>query len=92
MALSTTLILISSFIFMEAFFSGTEIGMIAINRIKMKQKDAEGNHYAQIVIDLLNTPERLFANNTLGTHHTAVSRNTIHTANMVTKIRQKSKH
>ena len=38
MELSTTLILIGLFILMEAFFSGSEIGMIAINRIKMKQE------------------------------------------------------
>ena len=58
MALSTTLILIGIFILMEAFFSGSEIGMIAINRIKMKQKADEGNHSAQIVLNLLNTPEK----------------------------------
>ena len=56
MALTTTLILIGSFILMEAFFSGSEIGMIAINRIKMKKKADEGNGSAQIVLDLLNTP------------------------------------
>ncbi|HJO57370.1 MAG TPA: CNNM domain-containing protein, partial [Nitrospinaceae bacterium] len=43
MELSTTLILIGLFILMEAFFSGSEIGMIAINRIKMKQEADEGS-------------------------------------------------
>ena len=58
MELSTTLILIGIFILMEAFFSGSEIGMIAINRIKMKQKSDEGNHSAKIVLNLLNKPEK----------------------------------
>jgi len=86
MALSTTLILISSFILMEAFFSGSEIGMIAINRIKMKQKADDGNHSAQIVLDLLNTPERLFATTSLGTNLAVVSSTSIFTAYMVTNM------
>ena len=88
MALSTTLILISSFIFMEAFFSGSEIGMIAINRIKMKQKADDGNNSAQIVLSLLNTPERLFATTSLGTNLAVVSSTSIFTAYMVTNIGQ----
>ena len=88
MALSTTLILISSFIFMEAFFSGSEIGMIAINRIKMKKKADDGNNSAQIVLSLLNTPERLFATTSLGTNLAVVSSTSIFTAYMVTNIGQ----
>ena len=88
MALSTTLILISSFILMEAFFSGSEIGMIAINRIKMKKKADDGNNSAQIVLSLLNTPERLFATTSLGTNLAVVSSTSIFTAYMVTNIGQ----
>ena len=88
MALSTTLILICSFILMEAFFSGSEIGMIAINRIKMKQKADDGNHSAKIVLDLLNTPERLFATTSLGTNLAVVSSTSIFTAYMVTNMGQ----
>ena len=86
MALSTTLILIGSFILMEAFFSGSEIGMIAINRIKMKKKADEGNVSAQIVLDLLNTPEKLFATTSLGTNLAVVSSTSIFTAYMVTNM------
>jgi CBS domain containing-hemolysin-like protein len=88
MTLSTTLILISSFILMEAFFSGSEIGMIAINRIKMKKKADDGNNSAQIVLSLLNTPERLFATTSLGTNLAVVSSTSIFTAYMVTNIGQ----
>ena len=86
MALTTTLILIGSFILMEAFFSGSEIGMIAINRIKMKKKADEGNGSAQIVLDLLNTPEKLFATTSLGTNLAVVSSTSIFTAYMVTNM------
>ncbi|HAK37547.1 MAG: hemolysin family protein [Nitrospinaceae bacterium] len=86
MELSTTLILISLFILMEAFFSGSEIGMIAINRIKMKQKADEGNSSATLVLNLLNTPEKLFATTSLGTNFAVVSSTSIFTAYMVTHM------
>ena len=86
MELSTTLILISVFILMEAFFSGSEIGMIAINRIKMKQKADEGNVSARIVLNLLDTPEKLFATTSFGTNLAVVSSTSIFTAYMVTHM------
>ena len=86
MELSTTLIFISIFIIMEAFFSGSEIGMIAINRIKMKQKADEGNSSAERVLNLLNTPEKLFATTSLGTNLAVVSSTSIFTAYMVTRM------
>ena len=86
MELSTTLIFISIFIIMEAFFSGSEIGMIAINRIKMKQKADEGNTSAERVLNLLNTPEKLFATTSLGTNLAVVSSTSIFTAYMVTRM------
>ena len=86
MELSTTLILISVFLLMEAFFSGSEIGMIAINRIKMKQKADEGNVSAKIVLNLLDTPEKLFATTSFGTNLAVVSSTSIFTAYMVTHM------
>ena len=86
MELSTTLIFIGIFIIMEAFFSGSEIGMIAINRIKMKQKADEGNTSAERVLNLLNTPEKLFATTSLGTNLAVVSSTSIFTAYMVTRM------
>ena len=86
MELSTTLIFIGIFIIMEAFFSGSEIGMIAINRIKMKQKADEGNTSAERVLSLLNTPEKLFATTSLGTNLAVVSSTSIFTAYMVTRM------
>ena len=53
MDLTTTLILVSIGIFLEAFFSGSEIGMISVNRIQMKQKADEGNSSAQAILALL---------------------------------------
>jgi CBS domain containing-hemolysin-like protein len=71
---------------MEAFFSGSEIGMIAINRIKMKQEADEGSSSAAIVLNLLNMPEKLFATTSLGTNLAVVSSTSIFTAYMVTHM------
>ena len=86
MDLSTTLSLIGVFLLMEAFFSGSEIGMIAINRIKMKQQADKGNRSAEIVLNLLNSPEKLFATTSLGTNLAVVSSTSIFTAYMVTHM------
>lgn len=86
MELSTTLTLIGMLILMEAFYSGSEIGMIAINRIKIKQKADEGNSSAIIVLNLLKTPEKLFATTSLGTNLAVVSSTAIFTAYMVTHM------
>ena len=86
MDLSTTLSLIGIFLLMEAFFSGSEIGMIAINRIKMKQQADKGNRSAEIILNLLNSPEKLFATTSLGTNLAVVSSTSIFTAYMVTHM------
>ncbi|SVD11676.1 uncharacterized protein METZ01_LOCUS364530, partial [marine metagenome] len=71
---------------MEAFFSGSEIGMIAINRIKMKQQADKGNRSAEIILNLLNSPEKLFATTSFGTNLAVVSSTSIFTAYMVTHM------
>jgi Mg2+/Co2+ transporter CorB len=86
MDLTTTLILVSIGIFLEAFFSGSEIGMISVNRIQMKQKADEGNSSAQAILALLETPERLFAATSLGTNVAMISTTAIFTAYMVSHL------
>ncbi len=86
MDLTTTLILVTLFLFMEAFFSGSEIGMIAVNRIKMQQKADEGDLSASVVLNLLSTPERLFATTSLGTNVAMVSSSAVFTAYMVSRF------
>ncbi|MFQ5449599.1 MAG: hemolysin family protein [Nitrospinaceae bacterium] len=88
MDLSTTLILVFLGILLEAFFSGSEIAMIAINRIKMKHQAEEGNLSAQAVLDLLDNPEKLFATTSLGTNLAMVTSTAVFTGFMVTHIGQ----
>ena len=86
MDLTTTLILVCAGILLEGFFSGSEIAMIAINKIKMKQKADEGNSSAQTVLDLLQNPEKLFATTSLGTNLAMVTSSAVFTAFMVSQL------
>mgnify|MGYP000654496103 FL=1 len=84
MDFATTLILVFLGILMEAFFSGSEIGMVSVNRIKMKQMAEDGNSAARSILKLLDDPERLFTTTSLGTNLAMVSSTAIFTAFMVT--------
>jgi len=83
MDFATTLILVFLGILLEAFFSGSEIGMVSVNRIKMKQLADDGNSAAKAVLKLLENPERLFTTTSLGTNLAMVASTAIFTAFMV---------
>ena len=83
MELSTTIIIVIACILIEAFFSGCEIGMISINRIKMEQKAGKGNTSARLILDLLGNPERLFSTTSLGTNVAVVCSSAVFTGFMI---------
>ncbi|MCF8720847.1 hemolysin family protein [Nitrospina gracilis] len=84
MDLGTTLLLVGVFILLEGFFSGCEIGMISVNRIRMEQLAGEGVRSARLINKLLQTPEQLFAITSLGTNVCVVSSTAIFTSYLVT--------
>ena len=84
MELGTTLIIVFVCILIEAFFSGCEIGMISINRIKMEREAREENTSARLILYLLRNPERLFSTTSLGTNVAVVGASAIFTAFMIT--------
>ena len=86
MDLSTTLILVAVLVLLEAFFSGSEIGMISVNRIRMQQLAGEGNRSARLINNLLATPEQLFATTSFGTNLCVVSSTAVFTAFMVSHL------
>ncbi len=83
MELGTTLTIVFVCILVEAFFSGCEIGMISINRIKMEQKAREEDTSARLILDLLGNPERLFSTTSLGTNVAVVSSSVVFTGFMI---------
>lgn len=80
---TTTIFWVLLAIAMEAFFSGSEIGMVSVNRIKMKKLAEEGNSSAQAILKLLDNPEKLFTTTSLGTNLAMVTSTAISTAFMV---------
>lgn len=86
MDFTTTIIIVGFGILLEAFFSGSEIAMIAVNKIKMKQKADEGSSSAKTVLNLLQNPEKLFATTSLGTNLAMVTSSAVFTAFMVSHL------
>ena len=83
---ATTIFWVLLAVMLEAFFSGSEIGMVSVNRIKMKQLAEEGNSAAQSVLTLLDNPEKLFTTTSLGTNLAMVTSTAIFTAFMVSQF------
>ena len=83
MDFATTLILVLLGILLESFFSGSEIGMVSVNRIKMKHLADDGSSAARSILKLLENPERLFTTTSLGTNLAMVASTAIFTAFMV---------
>ena len=80
---TTTIFWVFLAIAMEAFFSGSEIGMVSVNRIKMQKLAEEGSSSAQAILKLLDNPEKLFTTTSLGTNLAMVTSTAISTAFMV---------
>lgn len=58
-ATSTLLILLGFLVFLSAYFSSSETGMMSINRYRLKHLEKEGHKGAKRVQKLLDRPERL---------------------------------
>jgi CBS domain containing-hemolysin-like protein len=86
MDLTTTLLLVFLGISLEAFFSGSELGMVSINRIRIRQKADEGISSAKAILKMLDDPERLFTTTSLGTNLAMVSTTAVFTAYVVAHV------
>ena len=64
---------------MEAFFSGSEIGVISADRIKMRHKAAKGNKGAKLALKMLKKPEWLLSTTLVGTNIAIVTGTTLAT-------------
>lgn len=83
MDIVSTLSLILIFLLMEAFFSGSEIGVISADQIKLRHEAAKGSRGAKLALDMLKKPEWLLATTLVGTNIAVVSNTTIVTALMI---------
>ena len=75
-----TIILILAFLLMEAFFSGSEIGVVSADQIKLRHEAAKGSRGAELALKMLKKPEWLLSTTLVGTNIAVVSNTTITTA------------
>jgi putative hemolysin len=68
---------------MEGFFSGSEIGVVSADQIKLRQEAAKGSRGAKLALHMLKKPEWLLATTLVGTNIAVVSNTTIVTALMI---------
>jgi len=83
MAIFLTIILILAFLLMEAFFSGSEIGVVSADQIKLRHDAAKGSRGAKLALKMLKKPEWLLSTTLVGTNIAVVSNTTIATALMI---------
>lgn len=68
---------------MEAFFSGSEIGVVSADQIKLRHDAAKGSRGAQLALKMLKKPEWLLSTTLVGTNIAVVANTTITTALMI---------
>ncbi|MEG3639723.1 hemolysin family protein [Magnetococcus sp. PR-3] len=76
---SLILMLMAMFLLMEAFFSGSEIGVVNADKLKLRHQAAKGSRGARLALDMLEKPEWLLATTLVGTNIAIVSNTTLAT-------------
>lgn len=67
----------------EGFFSGSEIGIVSADRIKLRTDAAKGSRGAQLAMEMLGKPEWLLSTTLVGTNIAVVTNTTMATALMI---------
>lgn len=67
----------------EAFFSGSEIGTISADRMRLRHDAAKGSRGARLAIQMLHKPEWLLSTTLVGTNVAVVTNTTLGTALMI---------
>jgi len=83
MDIITTLLIIALCLLLEGFFSGSEIGVISADQIKLRHKAAKGSKGARLALKMLEKPEWLLSTTLVGTNIAVVTNTTMTTALMI---------
>jgi putative hemolysin len=84
MSVLLTIIIILLFLVMEGFFSGSEIGVVSADQIKLRHDAAKGSQGAKLALKMLKKPEWLLSTTLVGTNIAVVANTTITTALIMT--------
>ncbi len=83
MDILTSLLVIIFCLLMEAFFSGSEIGAVSADKIKLRHEAAKGSKGAKLALEMLKKPEWLLSTTLVGTNIAIVANTTMVTALML---------
>ena len=89
MEIALTLIIMLFCLVSEAFFSGSEIGVVSADRMKLRHDAANGSRGAQIALRMLETPEQLLSTTLVGTNISVVANTTLATALVISLFGEK---
>ncbi len=78
-----TILSILAFLVLEGFFSGSEIGVVSADQIKLRHDAAKGSRGAKLALEMLKKPEWLLSTTLVGTNIAVVSNTTIATVWMI---------
>lgn len=78
-----TLIIMLICLIAEAFFSGSEIGVVSADRMKLRHQAAKGSAGARMTLEMLKNPEWLLSTTLVGTNIAVVTNTTMATALMI---------
>jgi CBS domain containing-hemolysin-like protein len=67
----------------EGFFSGSEIGVVSADRVKLRHDAAKGSRGAKLALAMLKRPEWLLSTTLVGTNIAVVTNTTMATALMI---------
>ncbi|MBF0621899.1 MAG: HlyC/CorC family transporter [Magnetococcales bacterium] len=68
METGTVVLLMAACLCMEAFFSGSEIGVVSADRLKLRHQAAKGSRGARMALAMLQKPEWLLSTTLVGTN------------------------
>jgi len=80
MDIAVSLLFMAICLVSEAFFSGSEIGVVSADRIRLRHEAARGSRGARLALRMLDRPEQLLSTTLIGTNISVVTNTTITTA------------
>ncbi len=83
MDILTTLLIMAVCLLLEGFFSGSEIGVVGADTMKLRHDAAKGSKGAKLALKMLENPEWLLSTTLVGTNIAVVTNTTMGTALMI---------
>lgn len=83
MSVTVTLMIMGICLVLEGFFSGSELGIVSADPMKLRHMAAKGSKGAKLALKMLEKPEWLLSTTLVGTNIAVVTNTTIATALML---------